>query len=226
MFIDHNRKRYEIETPNSCPHCHLVIIPQYYNHIHSVDSEDRLVVISTWHCSNYSCRRYFVAEHLENGRNPLPVARFLDGTPKPPNWPDSILNLKSGVNSNETSKFFNTYVQSLKAEKEGLYEIAGVGFRKALEYIIKDWSISIITDENEKESIHKMPLLQVVKKYMPDDIKEITERAVWLGNDQAHYEVIFIDYDIAHLKELIELICADIDRESRKKSFINGINKY
>ncbi len=45
------------------------------------------------------------------------------------------------------SKFIKTYLQSLEAESNGLDEIAGMGYRKAIEYLVKDWSIQENQDD-------------------------------------------------------------------------------
>ena len=63
----------------------------------------------------------------------------------------------------------------------------------------------------------------VIKKYYDGDLKDIMERATWLGNDQAHYNKLFEEFDIDVLKELIDLIMVELDREYKKAHYIEMI---
>ena len=66
-------------------------------------------------------------------------------------WPLSIKELKSGFFEGERSKFIDVYNQSLEAEIKGLDEIAGMGFRKSLEILVKDF-VSLNVSGNEREA--------------------------------------------------------------------------
>jgi hypothetical protein len=109
-------------------------------------------------------------------------------------------------------------LQSLVAENSGLDELAGMGYRKAIEYLVKDWAIQNHPDEKDKSEA--LWLGQVISKYYDGDLKEILERATWLGNDQAHYNKLFEEFDINVLKELIALIMVELDRQYKKKHYI------
>src|ERR1043166_3097052 len=80
-------------------------------------------------------------------------SRFLNGLPKGPIWQEPISNLKNGNSTDpdhpEESKFIKTYLQSLVAESNGLDEIAGMGYRKAIEYLVKDWAIQNKPEDKE-----------------------------------------------------------------------------
>ena len=125
-------------------------------------------------------------------------------------------------NENQT-RFIQTYLQSLTAENDGLDEIAGMGFRKSIEYLVKDWAIQSNPDDAEK--INKMWLGSVIETYYDGDLKGILERATWLGNDQTHYNRLFEEFDINDLKELIGLIMVELDRQYKMKHYIDTIEK-
>ena len=82
-----------------------------------------------------------------------------------------------------------------------------MGYRKAIEYLVKDWAIQ--TNPADDEKILGLWLSGVINEYFSGDLKEILERATWLGNDQTHYNKLFEEYNIEHLKELIDLIMAN-----------------
>lgn len=75
----------------------------------------------------------------------------------------------------------------------------------------------------DKEVIQSSWLGKVISGYFEGDLKEILERATWLGNDQAHYIRLFEEFDIAILKELIDLIMVELDRQHKKRHYIETI---
>ncbi|WP_343329321.1 hypothetical protein [Polaribacter staleyi] len=216
-----------IEEPNICPHCHVVNEPEFKHMEHTHSLEENRQIITLWRCTHSKCNRHFpiLYERFEGYK--YEFIRFLDGLPKGPEWPEPILNLKSGNNEDIEkdlqSRFIETYLQSLTAENEGLYEIAGMGFRKSVEYLVKDWAIQ--SNPKDAEIINKLWLGEVIKKYYEGDLKGILERASWLGNDQAHYNKLFEEYDIKVLKELINLIMVELDRQFKLKHYNETIQK-
>ena len=226
MQINFQNRTYRVEDPNVCPHCHITNTPHPKWSILTKDTDDIPTFISVWQCSNSKCNKIFVAQHKYENTT-FVFKRFLNGLPKGPDWPKPILELKSG-DLDETgkplqSKFIKTYLQSLEAENYGLDEIAGMGYRKAIEYLVKDWAIQ--NNPEKIEDIKKSWLGKVIKDYYNGDLKEILERATWLGNDQSHYNKLFDEYDIEILKELIDLIMVELDRQYKKEHYIKTIQK-
>lgn len=77
--------------------------------------------------------------------------------------------------TNLSPQFDKIYNQALAAELSGLDEIAGLGYRKALEFLVKDFAISEHPDDAEE--IKKLMLSPCIKKYVDDArIKTLVER--------------------------------------------------
>jgi len=211
-------------NPNVCPHCHIVNNPHVQSHFVTKDTDNIPTVITVWRCSNDECSKIFMASYKLEGQQ-FKFSRFLNGLPKGPDWPKPILDLKNGnpktPEQPEQTRFIKTYLQSLIAENSGLDELAGMGYRKAIEYLVKDWAIQ--NKPEDKSKIENSWLGAVINDYYSGDLKEILERATWLGNDQAHYNKIFEEYDIDILKELIELIMVELDRQYKKRHYIETI---
>jgi hypothetical protein len=102
-------------------------------------------------------------------------------------------------------KFVEIYHQSEIAESTNLTEICGIGYRKALEFLVKDFAIH--EHPEDKEIIEKKLLSQCIKNYIDDDrIKTLAERSAWIGNDEAHYVRKQEDRDVSDLKNFIKAI--------------------
>ena len=226
MNINYQGQPKSIKNPNICPHCHIVNNPHSQWTVITRDTDNVPAVITAWQCANDTCGKIFLAIYKYDN-NSFKFSRFLNGLPKGPEWPKPIVELKSGNPTNkeqpEQTKFVKTYLQSLVAENSGLDELAGMGFRKSIEYLVKDWAIQ--NKPEDKDKIESSWLGAVIKDYYSGDLKEILERATWLGNDQAHYNRLFDEYDIDVLKELIELIMVELDRQHKMKHYIETIQK-
>ncbi|MBV9127212.1 MAG: DUF4145 domain-containing protein [Verrucomicrobia bacterium] len=100
--------------------------------------------------------------------------------------------------------FVKIYSQAIAAESHKLDEIAGVGLRKALEFLIKDYCI--YKHPNKAADIKSTALGNCIKHFVADtNIKQCSERATWLGNDETHYVRVWDLHDINDLKVLIKL---------------------
>jgi hypothetical protein len=111
-----------------------------------------------------------------------------------------------------SSTFCDIYGEAHKAEHLGLTQICGVGYRKALEFLIKDYLIKERPDD--KAAIESTMLGQCIQRYVTDPkTKQVAERATWLGNDETHYQRRGIDKDLSDLKALISLALYWIEAE-------------
>lgn len=79
-----------------------------------------------------------------------------------------------------------------------------MGYRKALEYLIKDFAISQSPTDDER--IKKLPLANCISQYIKDtSVQSAAKRATWLGNDETHYVRKWETKDVKDLKILIRL---------------------
>lgn len=175
-----------VEHPNSCPLCKSAINASV---LYSVNKGNSTTIYTFNFCP--ACEQLFIGTHNPNGD-------FLTGEPN---------RFKEKVFSEQISKlspqFVKIYNQALAAESSKLDEIAGIGYRKALEFLIKDFCIHE-NHENEEE-IKNMLLSKCINTYIEQPkIKELALKSAWLGNDETHYVRKFTDRDIADLKGFIE----------------------
>lgn len=108
-------------------------------------------------------------------------------------------------------KFDLIFNQAFAAEQYGLNEICGLGYRKAFEFLIKDYVIRDMLKEDAIE-VKNMGINEVVKKHIQNSgIQLILHRVLWLGNDHAHYVPVWKTKTINDLKTLIYTTMAWIE---------------
>lgn len=197
------------KRPDHCPHCHTGIDPifvaaRFYNNNDSIDI--------SFTCPKKRCMRMFIVAynkvfrgHYYNFRSLIPY--------------NPIVPAVAEEVSNISPQFLTIFSQATKAESYGLSEIAGVGFRKALEYLIKDYCITLYSDK--AEDIKKRPVAQIINDFVNNEnIKQCAKRAVWLGNDETHYVRKWEDKDIKDLKVVIQLTVHWIQHEVMTKKVL------
>lgn len=186
------------KPPRFCPHCHnythLQILSSHLNGIGVGDSRILQIVCK---CPVNGCGMVSIANYYKNSRG---IYMFGNVVPLIPSDPDIALHVK-----NLSPNFYKIYAQAHHAELLNLNEICGIGYRKALEFLVKDYATKNV-DEDEKTRIIKSSLSTCINNYIDDNrIKEVTKRAVWIGNDEAHYYKKWDDKDLNDLKILLQL---------------------
>lgn len=127
--------------------------------------------------------------------------------------PNAFKKIKFDKNIVKISAMFEKiYNQAYQAETLTLDQIAGIGYRKAVEFLIKDYLISV-HPEKEK-TIKETPLGRCIDNYIDNPIiKELAQKTVWLGNDETHYIRKHTDRDIEDLKRFIQATVYYINME-------------
>ena len=119
--------------------------------------------------------------------------------------------------------FVENYNDAFVAEQAGCTNIVGIAYRRAFEFLVKDYAIKF--NPSEMESIKKMNLSDCVKKYISNiETKNLLLRATWIGNDYSHYESKHKDFNIEDLKQLIEISMKEIESDIKKKCYISKIS--
>ena len=128
-----------------------------------------------------------------------------------PNFPESIKKI--------SQNFIDIYCEAEESKQRGLIQVAGPGFRKAFEFLIKDYAkISSTTDKHK--SIESAAASVVVNNYIPDPrIQNVAKRALWLGNDETHYLRKWENHDIKDLLTLINLTINWIEIEQLSSNY-------
>lgn len=213
------------QEPNSCPVCNLVISPNrtdVYKEIYSDNLHWSKYFEILYVCPSSKCGHLFLAHFERKSKSKDSIDGYFTFTHSSPNkfqeikFDERIADLSTG--------FVEIFNQSANAEKMDLNEVCGMGYRKALEFLIKDYCV--LSQPGDIEKIKSMLLMQCINTYISDsNIKECATRAVWLGNDETHYQRKWQDKDIGDLKLLINLVTHWIASELMTKEYMQSMQR-
>ena len=182
--------QYSIE----CPFCHSSVTPNY------LYLKDYNLFAC---CPNETCKKYFILSPNKEGQYVEVLPNAIPTTRK---YSEIIIGI--------SPSFVKIYNQAYHAEQMHLDQICGVGYRKALEFLIKDYLISKESDKDKIENIKEKFLSNCIQEDVQNEnIKNVAKRAVWLGNDETHYIRKWEDKDVSNLKHLIDLTIRWIENE-------------
>lgn len=187
--------------PNICPMCSHAIQPILLgNRLHYFDGM-KGCFSAFFECTH--CQKSFIATY-DIGYHSKPIgSTHCIATKLLYSAPSCFTKITFDKRITNISPSFEIiYNQALEAEHHNLNEISGIGYRKSLEFLIKDYCA--FKNPSDSNKIYKMSLSQCITDYLDDDrIKKSAKVSAWLGNDETHYIRKFEDKDINDLKRFI-----------------------
>lgn len=180
-----------------CQYCNVAIHPEILtttpiNSSFSSSNITASIVYSCPQCQNHNFQTYKldVIDYKECTTKPITKSFFYESTFVYPNEIDEI-----------STSFKEIINQSSQAENYHLNHLAGIGYRKAIEFLVKDYLIYIKPEETE--AIKTTFLSQCISMIDDEDIKSLAKAATWIGNDETHYTRLHEDKDINDMKRFI-----------------------
>lgn len=192
--------------PDGCPICHFAIEPRYQSlaHKHSRAVTAELI----FQCPRENCQSFFIGRYYASMYGIYEFQGSFPFTPLQSEFSEHIKTI--------SPNFCTIANEAQNAERQGWKLVAGPGYRKALEFLIKDYICRL--RPADAEAIEHVQLGPCIKGYVANDnIKATAERAAWLGNDETHYARRWEDKDLSDLKRLIELTVRWIQMEEMTK---------
>lgn len=147
-------------------------------------------------CTSGSCGQLLVVSYHE-GETGLHLTKIEPATGATTTVSDEIQKI--------SPRFKPLLEQAVHAEAGGMPDLAGMGYGKAAEILIKDYAIH--KNPDKRTEIENMLLGQVIKNHVDDNkVKTVSERAAWLRNDEVHYKRKWENKDINDLKKLLAVV--------------------
>lgn len=193
--------------PSACPVCHreATVVPVTASLAYRGGP-----VQVVFRCPARGCRGLFSAIY-QNVGTPVSSIIFLKASSAFIPWTETV-EFPEHV-ERVSARFATIYNQAESAHAAGLDEIAGPGYRKALEVLVKDYILSTLPEgDQRRDEVLKTFLQPCIARYIDDvRIKQMAERAAWLGNDESHYVRKWDSKDVSDLKNLIRATVGWID---------------
>lgn len=197
------------EVPNECPNCFNKITPIIrYGYLSDDGHPIYYNLCIAMQCPAAKCKTIFLASYSAyyDNHNELDISYVGTNGLKPKNK-----DFAACIQEISPS-FCSIYNQALAAELYGLTQICGAGYRKSLEFLIKDYLIAKRPDVASE--VRSKALGSVINEYISsDNIKTVARCAAYLGNDETHYQRTWKDEDLTGLKKLIDVTLHWIEAE-------------
>ncbi len=185
--------------PSVCPHCGFgTDAPFAKKDVYSYNGHYLLVATCT--CTSCGKHFFFVCEYDSGKENYDPIV-----------YP----NIAFTPYSNEilekiSSRFIDMYNQALQSEFHKNLELAAIGYRSALEILVKDYAIKELGQNPEEVSSKK--LCPAIGTYLnQEDLVKTADVIRILGNDYTHYKRKYPQHDFELLKGYMEIFLKQIE---------------
>lgn len=201
--------KYNLELINECTICHKHIYPNLLGEIFTNDN--LFVIVECPSCNEVIVRKYDLVDTISRTYTGFKFEYNSTFPIKP-----KLIDISERIR-NISDMFLSIYNQSLQAEANNLDQIAGMGYRKALEFLIKDYLKYKMP--NDAEQIEKKLLGKCIDMITNVNIQKMAKGATWLGNDETHYIRKWGDKDIKDLKKLIDLTLSWMELEFKTEEY-------
>lgn len=181
-----------VDFPFVCPHCEIVNRPQFVQK--SSVRKDEIEAYLHLHYMN-CCDKYLYSLLVkEDGVyklahvHPTPTGVFVA---------DELQKL--------SPLFVRLYKGARLADEQGFDELAGSGYRNALEVLIKDYAIQLL--KQPEDEVSQKSLAKAIRSYLDSPLLINGADVVRLiGNDFTHYERKFDRVGLDELRQYLHLV--------------------
>lgn len=210
---------YKIDLPNHCPWCESMIAPNILSQTPFDTSNRNLPISFVLQCP--SCYKHFLQTYKVEISSNGSILEIKMDNEKP--MPKTLFEYPSEIN-NISKEFGNIIIQSSNAEALGYDHLAGIGYRKAIEFLIKDYLIEFKGED--KSTISNNMLSKCISLIDDQRIQNLAKATTWIGNDETHYIRKHLDKDVQDLKKFLRALTNLVNLEIsiyEADKFINNI---
>lgn len=187
------------QKPATCPHCGFGTDATFIDRNIYTFNDNKLLIGS---CKCTSCgKNFFFACEKTSEENANMVCMY----------PSISFSLyKNEILTQISPRFIDMYNQALQSEFVGNIELAAIGYRSALEILIKDYAVSELKVP-ESEVVNKK-LFDAIKTYLnQDELISTADVVRILGNDYTHYQRKYPQHEFDLLKGYMEIFLKQIE---------------
>lgn len=192
---------FKYRKPATCPYCNVGTDATYESK-YAVPFNGGQLLLATCKCTACGKIFFFACE-----KSTAPIAQNVCTYP--------TISVKPYENKHLAAiseRFIEIYNQALEAEFAGHLELAAIGFRTALEILIKDFAINILKEP--EDSVTSKKLCPAIGTYLhQEEMVKTADVVRILGNDYTHYKRKYPEHDFVLLKTYMEIFLKQIEVE-------------
>lgn len=212
-----NNIELESNIITECPICHYHISPVHLDSksINFEDEEQKIYsCFACPHCKNLFSTLTPITEAFPTSFGTIRcIARFDSRTSSLTPFKPSIPELPKNLKQDAFSKFQAVYKDTCAADSYGLFEVAGMGYRKCIEFLIKDFLLLTHPEKQEEICNPKTSLMSLINKLITDpELQEMAQKTTWLANDETHYTRIHTDTDLNYVRDFFFIVLDEVNR--------------
>ena len=205
-IMDFDSDCFEVQSENECPHCHygIDLSNDSYRSYHDIanNEQSEFTIFAIHLCPH--CLKGFVVEHkmkIDTNENFSKIKEIshiqYPVTPKSFAVDNRVKRI--------SKRFCDIYKQSLQAKECRLSEIYGMGLRKSMECLVKDYAV--YTSQDTEEKISRKNLAECISCYIQDsDIQTLATSCRKIGNNETHWKNENDISDIRLMEQVMECI--------------------
>lgn len=187
-----------IKRPLYCPICDLPQNPIRINaNTFEIESKIQYAIVK-YECN--ACLKGYLAIYEIDIENCSSVFKMF--------YPSVPSSFNDKIIEKTSPRFIKMYNQALASEKLENTELAAIGFRAALEILIKDYAVNELgasLEEVEKKTLHK-----AISDHLDSELVKSADVVRILGNDNTHYVQQYPEHDFEVLKDYMDIFISQI----------------
>ncbi len=189
-------KTLTIQIPQTCPWCGIGNNPTN-NEAGKIEIQEGYIFSMHHRCP--ACKKY----HMTNQE----YLRQADKTTMILVYPNKVVTDIDRLFIEYAPRFVEFYSEAIEAEKSGLENIAGTGYRSAVECLIKDYALAFELDTKEYLSDPKLTFNNAIDRYVKDDdlLKGALHFIRTVGNGYTHWNKS-TSISLPELKNYVDII--------------------
>ena len=189
-------KTLTIQIPQTCPWCGIGNNPTN-NEAGKIEIQEGYIFSMHHRCP--ACKKYHMTnqEYLHQANKTTMVLVY----------PNKVVTDIDRLFIEYAPRFVVFYSEAIEAEKSGLENIAGTGYRSAVECLIKDYALAFELDTKEYLSDPKLTFNNAIDRYVKDDdlLKGALHFIRTVGNGYTHWNKS-TSISLPELKNYVDII--------------------
>ena len=185
-----------IQIPKTCPLCGIGNNPTT-KEVGWLDIQEGYIFTLHHRCP--ACQKYHMTnqEYLNQDDKTTMVLIY----------PNKVVSDIDRLFIDHAPRFVEFYSEAIEAEKMGLENIAGTGYRSAIECLIKDYALAFELDTKEYLSDPKFTFNNAIDRYVKDDdlLKSALHFIRIVGNGYTHWNKS-TSISLSQLKNYVDII--------------------